>query len=148
MSPPSVIFWSLSFPHWGTHSHSFKCDQRIFHHLACNLSTFLTVYNIVASFRFNVYKSTLPFLIIALYSVVSKHQNLAHYLSTCTWVVFYFFYHHKEGWSKHPWTYTFKYMSNYFFLGAELLGQTVCIFKIPIRVVKQLYTNSTPTPRI
>lgn len=51
---------------------------------------------------------------------------------------FLFFCYHKEGWSKHRWTYTFKYMSNFFLLGVELLGQTVCIFKIPIHVIKQL----------
>ena len=81
---------------FSTHTHiqactpGFKCDQSIFHNLSCNPSPIFTIYNIVAFFM-SMYID-LHFLIIVLYSIVSRHHNLAHYLLTYTRVIFYSFF--------------------------------------------------------
>lgn len=95
----------------------------------------------MASFHINVCKPTFSLLIIASYSIVSMHYNLAYYILRYIQFVSYFFIssNYKEDWSKHPWTNIFKYMSNYSFLGVKSLSQAVCIFKIPIHVAKQPY---------
>ena len=61
------------------------------------------------------------------------HHNLALYLLICIPVVFYLFV--KRMTEVEILEHTPSNIC--FFLGMEWLGQTVCIFKIPIHVIKQ-----------